>query len=84
MFRTNTSSIDSSQDLYLNIGNPNVYDLVSDINSKCSTYLTCAYDNIKNKITFTRIYAQTNSYYNMYINLLIMAISLVWTTMLKS
>ena len=67
LFRTNTNSIYSSQDLYLNIGNPNVYDLVSDINSKCSTYLTCTYDNIKNKIIFTRIYAQTSNYYNMYI-----------------
>ena len=67
MFRTNTDSIYMTQDTYLNIGNPNIYDLVSDINSKCSVYLTCTYDNIKNKITFNRIYAQTNSYYNMYI-----------------
>ena len=66
MFRTNTDSIYMTQDTYLNIGNPNIYDLVSDINSKCSVYLTCTYDNIKNKITFNRIYAQTNSYYNMY------------------
>jgi hypothetical protein len=56
-----------TQDFYLNVGNPNVYDLVSDINAKCSVYLTCTYDNIKNKITFTRTYAQTTNYYNMYI-----------------
>ena len=67
MFRTNTNSVYMTQDYYLNIGNPNVYDLVNDINTRCSVYLTCTYDNIKNKIIFTRIYAQTNSYYNMYI-----------------
>jgi len=38
-----------TQDYYLNIGNPNVYDLVSNINSRCSVYLTCSYDVIKNK-----------------------------------
>ena len=67
MFRTNTNNIYMTQDYYLNVGNPNIYDLVNDINTKCSVYLTCSYDNIKNKITFNRIYAQTNSYYNMYI-----------------
>ena len=67
MFRTNTNSVYMTQDYYLNIGNPNVYDLVNDINTRCSVYLTCTYDNIKNKIIFTRTYAQTNSYYNMYI-----------------
>ena len=67
MFRTTTNSIYMTQDFYLNVGNPNVYDLVSDINAKCSVYLTCTYDNIKNKITFTRTYAQTTNYYNMYI-----------------
>ena len=57
-----------TQKLYLNIGNPNVYDLLNDINTKLSGYLTCSYDNIKNKITYTRIYTQTANYYNMYIN----------------
>ena len=51
----------------LNNGNPNVYDLVSDINIKLSGYLTCTYNEIKNKITYTRTYAQTTTYYNMYI-----------------
>jgi len=51
----------------LNSGNPNVYDLVSDINIKLSGYLTCTYNEIKNKITYTRTYAQTTTYYNMYI-----------------
>ena len=51
----------------LNSSNPNVYDLVSDINIKLSGYLTCTYNEIKNKITYTRTYAQTTTYYNMYI-----------------
>ena len=51
----------------LNSGNPNVYDLVSDINIKLSGYLTCTYNEIKNKITYTRTYTQTSNYYNMYI-----------------
>ena len=67
MFRTNTNAIYSTQDLYLNVGNPNVFDLISDINSKCSTYLACSYDNIKNKILFTRTYTQKSNSYNMYI-----------------
>jgi hypothetical protein len=67
MFRTNTNTLYSTQDLYLNVGNPNIYDLVSDINAKCSTYLACSYDNIKNKILFTRSYTQTSNSYYMYI-----------------
>ena len=53
--------------MYLDVGNPNVYDLVSNINVKCSTYLTCSYDNVKNKLLFTRTYTQTSNSYNMYI-----------------
>ena len=68
IFRDNTNVVYSTQKLYLNLGNPNIYDLLSDINSKLSGYLTCSYDNIKNKITYTRIYAQTSNYYTMYIN----------------
>ena len=67
MFRTNTNSVYTSQDMYLDVGNPNVYDLVSNINAKCSTYLTCSYDNVKNKLLFTRTYTQTSNSYNMYI-----------------
>jgi hypothetical protein len=67
IFRNNTNAVYLTQKLYLNVGNPNVYDLVSDINAKLSGYLSCTYDNIKNKITYTRIYAQTTNYYNMYI-----------------
>ena len=68
IFRDNTNVVYSTQKLYLKLGNPNIYDLLSDINTKLSGYLTCAYDNIKNKITYTRIYAQTSNYYTMYIN----------------
>ena len=68
IFKTSLNEPYLTQKLYLNIGNPNIYDLLSDINSKLSGYLTCSYDNIKNKITYTRIYAQTSNYYTMYIN----------------
>ena len=46
MFTTNTNVVYTSQDMYLDVGNPNVYDVVSNINAKCSTYLTCSYDNV--------------------------------------
>ena len=49
IFRTVINDVYSTQKLYLNIGNPNVYDLLSDINSKLSGYLTCSYDNTKIK-----------------------------------
>lgn len=67
MFRTNTNAVYTSQDMYLDVGNPNVYDVVSNINAKCSTYLTCSYDNVKNKLLFTRTYTQTSNSYNMYV-----------------
>ena len=68
IFKTSLNEPYLTQKLYLNIGNPNIYDLLIDIHSKLSGYLTCSYDNIKNKITYTRIYAQTSNYYTMYIN----------------
>ena len=68
IFRNNLNVVYVTQKIYLNVGNPNVYDLISDINSKLSGYLTCTYDNIKNKFTYTRVYTQTTNYYNMYIN----------------
>ena len=68
IFRNNFNMVYLTQKLYLNVGNPNVYDLLSDINIKLSGYLTCTYDNIKNKIIYTRIYARTTDYFNMYIN----------------
>ena len=36
-----------TQKIQLNVDKPNIYDLISDINSKLSGYLTCSYDNIK-------------------------------------
>ena len=68
IFRNNLNVVYVTQKIYLNVGNPNVYDLISDINSKLSGYLTCTYDNIKNKFTYTRVYTQTTNYFNMYIN----------------
>jgi hypothetical protein len=67
IFKTNTNTVYLTQKYNLNIGNPNIYDLVGDINSKLSGYLTCSYDNIRNKITYTRTYTQTSNYYNMYL-----------------
>ena len=67
VFRTNTNTIFLTERFNLIIGNPNVFDLISDINSKLSGYLTCSYDSIKNKITYTRTYAQTTNYFNMFI-----------------
>ncbi len=68
IFRNNSNVVYLTQKLYLNVGNPDVYNLLSDFNSKLSAYLTCAYDNIRNKITYTRMYAQRTNYFNMYIN----------------
>ena len=67
VFRTNSNTIFLTQRFDLIIGNPNVFDLISDINSKLSGYLTCSYDSIKNKITYTRTYTQTSNYFNMFI-----------------
>ena len=67
IFRNNLNVESLNQTYYLNIGNPNIFDIISDINNKLSIYLTCTYDNIKNKITYTRIYAATTTFYNMFI-----------------
>lgn len=67
IFRTNTNTVYMTQNFNLNVGNPNIYDLINDINFKLSVYLTCSYNNIKNKITYTRTYTQTTNYYNMFI-----------------
>jgi hypothetical protein len=67
IFRNNSNEIYITTKFYLNIGNPNIYDLINDINTKLSGYLTCTYNEIRNKITFTRTYTQTSNYYDMYI-----------------
>ncbi len=68
IFRNNLNVVYLTQKIYLNVGNPNVFNLLSDFNPKLSGYLTCAYDNIRNKITYTRIYAQTSNYHTIYFN----------------
>ena len=67
IFKDNTNAIYMTQDFYLNNGNPNVYDVLSNINTLTSVYMTTTYNRITNKYTYTRTYAQTSNYYNMYI-----------------
>ena len=55
------------QDLYLTTGNPNIFDIISNINSLISVYGNVSYDRIKNKFIYTRTYAQDSNYYNMYL-----------------
>ena len=55
------------QDSVLTNGNPNVYDVLNNINTLTSTYINTTYNRLTNKFLFTRIYAHTTSYYNMYI-----------------
>ena len=55
------------QDNFLTNGNPNVYDVLTNINSLTSVYMNTTYNRITNKYSFIRTYAQTTSYYNMYI-----------------
>ncbi len=55
------------QDYYLNDGNLNVYDVLSNISALTSVYMTTSYNRITNKFIYTRTYAQTTSYYHMYI-----------------
>ncbi len=83
IFKTNLNEIYITTKLYLNIGSPNIYDLINDINTKLSGYLTCTYNEIRNKITFTRTYTQTSNYYDMFYLLLIPVISSVFLIMLK-
>ena len=54
-------------DYYLSLGNPNIYDVLNDLNTKMSVYCTVTYDKIKNYFTFFRTYAQDSNYYSMYI-----------------
>ena len=68
IFKTNLNEIYITTKFYLNIGNPNIYDLINDINTKLSGFLTCTYNEIRNKITFTRTYTQTSNYYDMFLS----------------
>ena len=67
IFRNNSNEIYITTKFNLNIGNPNIYDLINDINAKLSGFLTCTYNEIQNKITFTRTYTQTTNYFTMFL-----------------
>ena len=67
IFRNNLNNIYMIQDYYLTNGNPNVYDVLSNINTLTSVYMTTTYNRVTNKFTYTRTYPQTTDYYNMYI-----------------
>lgn len=66
------NNITTQQTFNLIIGNPNVNDIISYINSilQPANVLSCTYDNIKNKITFTRLIPQTPTNDTFYINTL--------------
>ena len=67
IFRNDLGFIYAFQDLFLINGNPNIYDILSNINTLSTIYFTTSYNRISNKFTFTRIYTRTTDYYNMYI-----------------
>ena len=67
IFRNNVNNVFMVGECNLSNGNPNVYDLLNNINTITSVYMTTTYNRITNKYSFTRIYAQTSNYFNMYI-----------------
>jgi hypothetical protein len=72
ILKNNVDNISGSQKFDLLVGNPNVNDIISYINSvlQPANVLSCTYDNIKNKITFTRLIPQTTTNDTFYINTL--------------
>ena len=72
VLKNNVDNISGSQKFDLLVGNPNVNDIISYINSvlQPANVLSCTYDNIKNKITFTRLIPQTTTNDTFYINTL--------------
>ena len=68
--KNNVGVLSGQQMFYLQVGNPNLYDIVNYINLVLQpvNVLSCSYDNIKNKITFTRLIPQTTTNYTFYIN----------------
>ena len=66
IFRNNLNNMYMIQDYYLNNGNPNIYDVLNNINVLTSVYMTTTYNRITNKFNYTRTYPQTTNYYNMY------------------
>lgn len=67
VFRNNTGAISSNVLYKLNVGNPNVYQLLDNINSLMTNLMTVTYDKITNLFVFTRTRAVDNTYYNMYL-----------------
>ena len=67
IFRNNVGNLYMTGDYSFNNGNPNVYDILQNLNTLTSVYMTSSYNRINNKFTFTRTYAQTINYYDMYI-----------------
>ena len=70
IIRTNLNVVLGQQMFYLPIGNPNIIDIVNYINLILQTndVLSCSYDNIKNKITYTRLIPQESVNFTLYIN----------------
>ena len=67
IFRRSDNSIFMITDYVFTNGNPNVYDILNNLNSLTSICLSTSYNRITNKFTFTRVYAQDANYFNMYI-----------------
>ena len=67
VFRRSDNSVYMIGDYNLTIGNPNVYDVLSNLQSLLSVYLTLSYDRLTNKFTYYRTYFQDSNYYNMYL-----------------
>ena len=72
ILKNNVDNISWQQLFLLPVGNLNVNDIVNAINSvlQPANVLSCTYDNIKNKITFTRLTPQTPTNNTFYINTL--------------
>ena len=71
IYGKNTSGVITGQQQFLlPVGNPNVIDIVSHMNSilQPANVLSCSYNNIQNKITFTRLTPQTPTNDTFYIN----------------
>ena len=71
IYGKNTSGVITGQQQFLlPVGNPNVIDIVSHMNSilQPANVLSCSYNNIQNKITFTRLTPQTPTNNTFYIN----------------
>ena len=54
IFRNNLNNMYMIQDYYLNNGNPNIYDVLNNINVLTSVYMTTTYNRITNKFNYTR------------------------------